>query len=205
MADFPYTPTPASIKRFLSHIQSAGVPNKVTMKYLEQVGFKSTNDRYLIAILKFIGFVDSSGLPTATWQAYRRKDKARHVLAEAMRRAYTDLFETFPDAHRKDNEALRNYFSAHTKVAEATLGLIVRTFKTLAESADFESPGEVDLPEEKGPALPARRGRESGARAISAAEVPSVNINIQLQLPATDDAAIYDRLFAALKKHLLSD
>lgn len=104
MAEFPYIPTPAAVKRFLTHIQSAGIPAKVTVKYLEQVGFKSKNDRQLLSILKFIGFADSSGLPTPVWQAYRRKDKAGQILAEAIRQAYADLFKTFPDAHRKDNE-----------------------------------------------------------------------------------------------------
>ena len=32
----------------------------------------------------------------------------------------------------------------------------------------------------------------------------TVNINIQLQIPATDKAEIYDSFFAAMKKHLLS-
>jgi Family of unknown function (DUF5343) len=51
MADFPYSPNPASVGRFFSHVQSAGVPEKVTLKYLEKVGFKSKNDRYLLQIL----------------------------------------------------------------------------------------------------------------------------------------------------------
>ena len=62
MADFPYIPTAPSVKRFLDHIRSAGIPEKVTIKYLEKVGFKSTNDRYLIGILKFIGFIDGVGV-----------------------------------------------------------------------------------------------------------------------------------------------
>jgi hypothetical protein len=32
----------------------------------------------------------------------------------------------------------------------------------------------------------------------------TVNINIQLQIPATDKAETYDSFFAAMKKHLLS-
>src|SRR5439155_21417783 len=117
MADFPYSPHAASVKRFLEHVQKAGVPDKVTLKYLEKVGFKGKNDRYILGILKFLGFVDSTGVPTKMWRAYRNKEAARATLAAAMREAYGDLFRTYPDAHRKDNEALRNYFSAHTTVA----------------------------------------------------------------------------------------
>lgn len=204
MADFPYTPNPAAIKRFLAHVQSAGVPEKITQKYLEKVGFKSTNDRYIIGVLKSLGLIDASGVPTQLWQSYRNRKAAGATLAGALRTGYADLFRTYPDAYRKDSEALRNYFSAHTKVAESTLGLIVSTFKTLCELADFEAtqPAEAMSEEvEKTPGVPPKR---RGSAEIAPSGTPAVNINIQLQLPATDDATVYDKLFAALKKHLLS-
>jgi hypothetical protein len=210
MADFPYSPHAATVKRFLEHVQKAGVPDKVTLKYLEKVGFKTKNDRYILGILKFLGFVDSNGVPTKTWRAYRNKESAGATLAAAMRDAYGDLFRTYPDAHRKDNEALRNYFSAHTTVAESTLGLIVTTFKILASIADFESAVSVTGDEGREEAR-APSGAKSAAKAHRESQTddqrtarPVININIQLQLPATEDGAIYDKLFAALKKHLYS-
>lgn len=209
MADFPYTPTPTSAKRFLDHVRSAGVPEKVTHKYLEKVGFKSTNDRYILGILKFLGFVDAGGVPTKLWQAYRNRTSGGKALAAAIRQSYADLFKTYPDANRKDNEALRNYFSAHTKVAESTLGLIVGTFKMLCSAADFEGQApliDADENNTEGPA-PSARGSKAPRGSVShesgGGQGPTININIQLQLPATDDGAIYDKLFAALKKHLL--
>lgn len=202
MAEFPYMPNPARVEPFFDHIQKTGVPPKVTYKYLESVGFKSKNDRYLVGILKFVGFLDSSGKPIETWHAYRHKEAAPGVMAGAIRAAYSDLFNTYPDAYRKDNEALRNYFSTQTVVAESTLGLIVRTFTALCELADFKDvaadvsvvPSTAPAPELVGPSPIALR------------EPPgmTVNINIQLALPATEDASIYEKLFAALKKHLLS-
>lgn len=202
MAEFPYTPQPTKIKPFFDHIQKTGVPPKVTYKYLESGGFKSKNDRYLVGILKFVDFLDSTGKPTETWHAYRHKEAAPGVMAKAIRAAYSDLFNTYPDAYRKDNEALRNYFSTQTVVAESTLGLIVRTFTVLCELADFEglaadvlaAPRTAPAPELVGPS----------PTALRALPGMTVNINIQLALPATEDASIYEKLFAALKKHLLS-
>jgi hypothetical protein len=210
MADFPYSPHAAKLKQFLDHVQKAGVPEKVTQKYLEKVGFKSTNDRYILGILKFLGFVDATGMPTKTWTDYRNRQTAGATLAAAMRSGYADLFKTYPDADRKDNEALRNYFSAHTKVAESTLGLIVTTFKALAALADFEAaPAARSDETTEDVAAPARRRAAAVTRTDADARstglgAPTININIQLQLPATEDAAIYDKLFAALKKHLFS-
>jgi hypothetical protein len=121
-----------------------------------------------------------------------------------LQKSYADLFRTYPDAHRKDNEALRNYFSAHTKVADSTLGLIVSTFKALCAIADFDNPAnEPETPAAAStPERPKVALKEELAERNSAGRAPAININIQLQLPATDDGKIYDNLFAAMKKHL---
>ena len=199
----------ANVKKFLQHIQGAGVPSKVTFHYLNSVGFKSPNDRSILTIMKAIGFVDNSGVPTESWKAYRNKSQSKKVLAAALRKAYSKLFSTYPDANRKDNEALRNFFSSHTNVSEGTIGLMVRTFKVLADMADFESPTK-SLPEIE----PSGEEEEEEEEQIEQGEVAkrkvitatphgvTVNINIQLQIPATDKAETYDRFFAAMKKHL---
>lgn len=201
MAEFPYTPVPTKLRDFFEHVQMAGVPRrKVTQKYLQSVGFKSKNDRTLLPVLKALGFLDSTGNPTDSWKAYRNRDEAPAVMASAVTSTYADLFETYPDAHRKDTEALRNFFVSRTDVADATLARMVQTFKTLCELAEFEAaPGE----EEPTPA--AAVGAEPTAKeAPTAAGGLTLNVNIELHLPATDDAAVYEKLFAALKKHVLS-
>jgi len=203
VSDFPYTPNPASLRRFLEKIPTTGVPDKLTQKVLESLGFKSKNDRYILSVLKALKFVDDSGSPTQAWQRYRNKGVGSSVLASAVKTLYANLFTTYPDANQKDNEALRNYFGSHSKSGEAVLNLTVRTFKTLCELSDFdtESLDELDVPasEENGKAKassrPVKIAHQSGL---------TVNINIALQLQATDDATVYDKFFAAMKKHLIA-
>lgn len=213
MADnYPYHVNTANVKKFLDHIQSAGVPAKVTFQYITSVGFKSKNDRAILTVLKFIRFLDNSGVPTELWRAYRNKSQSQKVLAGALRKAYSTLFDTYPDANRKDNEALRNFFSSHTSVAENTVTLMVRTFKTMAEMGNFDSP--ADLPDAKveveEPVLEVEEKGGSSEAVVKRKVVTAtpngmmVNINIQLQIPATDKAEVYDSFFAAMKKHLLS-
>jgi hypothetical protein len=203
MADFPYTANPANLKHFFDHVQTAGVPPKLTIKCLESAGFKSKNDRAILSVLKAIGFVDDAGVPTDKWRAYRvRGPEARAVMAAALHAAYSGLFATYPDAHRKDNEALRNYFSAHTNVGEGALSYIVRTFKILSELADFEATPSEGVEAELTPPSAVRRGAPSPMPPV--APGLTVNINVQFQLPATDDEAVYDKLFGSLKRHLFS-
>jgi hypothetical protein len=184
-------------------VKSSGIPDKITLKTLEAWGFKGSNDRPLLTILKFIGFVDSAGVPTQTWSEFRSTKSGPAVLAQAIRSSYSSLFQLYADAHQKDNEALRNFFSTHTNVGADTLNYIVRTFKVLCENANFE-------------AEPTKLSSKSVQHAIRTAEGASrtvteqgpsgftINVNIQLTLPATDNPDIYDNLFAAMKKHILS-
>jgi hypothetical protein len=98
MADFVYTTVPGKIKLLLNKIREVGVPQKATVQWLKTVGFKSSNDVSLIGILKFIGFTDSSGVPTSKWTQYRGANH-KHVLGDAVREGYADLFAVYPDAN----------------------------------------------------------------------------------------------------------
>jgi hypothetical protein len=199
MVDFLYTPKPASPVRFLGKTRSMGVPPKVTQKFIESVGFKAKNDRPIISNLKGLGFLDSSGVPTDRWRDYRDKSRARAVLADGIRDAYSGPFSLYPDAHRKDHEALTDFSKSQTDVAETTISLMVRTFKSLCELADFESA--------TGPALLAKKAELEAPfvmpTTVAQREV-AVTVNIQLVLPATKDGSIYDAVFESLRKHILS-
>jgi hypothetical protein len=207
MAEFPYTPKPSSLPVFLDKIQSIGVPDKVTLKYITSIGFKSKNDRYISGILKRLGFTDSSGVPMERWKAYRDTRRGPAELASAIREAYADLFAVYPDAYRKDDEALGNFFTSSTSVGEKAVSMMVSTFKTLCGLADFTAtprPSPV-------PPVPTTESQVSQAvapaqlgEAVGVSQGITINVNIQLTLPETKDSSVYDSIFESLKKHLLS-
>lgn len=217
MTDYPYTKVPGNLKKFLGIIQSSGVPSTVNLKTLITYGLKSTNDRPIVNILKFIGFVASDGIPTDAWKNYRNREIATKVLGSSIKSAYSDLFQTFPDAYRKDNEALRNYFSVHTSVGEQSISAMVSTFKALCELATFPEDEKSEMYTENEEAKTPTPNQVSDSNSIplnkqSTLAIPScpnttnglsLNINIELHLPATQDGEVYDKLFEALKKHLL--
>lgn len=198
MAEFPYVTNPSRVVEFLSTIQNVGVPQKVTTKYLESVGFKSSNDRRIIPVLNFIEFIDDNGKPSNYWLKYRNKETAKSVLGSAIQKGYSTLFAVYSDANRKDDEALKNFFTSNTTVGEKAVSFMVGTFKALCGAADFESsdqiftedivPPEDDLPR---------------PITLPKGTAPTININLQITLPETQDGSIYEKIFEAMKKHLL--
>ncbi|GAA4164707.1 DUF5343 domain-containing protein [Gryllotalpicola daejeonensis] len=204
--ELPLTTSANSITRFLTHIQAAGVPTKVDRTYLKSVGFKSGQDNYIIPILKHIGFLSASGTPETRWRSYRDKKQAPKVLAEGIRQAYADLFAVYPDAYRKDEEAIRNWVRSQTGYDEVKVGHAVKTFRTLCSAADFGSPSEASVSQSE-PRLEttATHSGALGALSVPTPTAPSVSISIELHLPASADADTYDKFFAAMKKHLFPD
>jgi hypothetical protein len=119
-------------------------------------------------------------------------------MANAVKKAYSELFMMYPDAYKKDDETLKNFFRPTMKAGEQVVERMVDTFKVLCSFADFEaiptSEGEVKEHEK----IEKMKGVEALPSGIT------LNLNIQIVLPTTDDASVYDKIFKALKEHILS-
>jgi hypothetical protein len=209
LKEYPYIKVLGSIKKFMTFIQTSGVPDKLTQQKLPAYGFKSTNERALVGILKFIGFINSEGIPTDNWKAYRNKERAGAILAKSIKEGYSELFNIYPDAHSKDNEAIRNFFTGHTSVGQQVITAMTSTFRTLCELASFDKLSDDFEHETMIPQKEALRSDEQSTNGFdhmikqTTQQGIALNINIELHLPATLDGEIYEKLFQALKKHLL--
>lgn len=202
---YPYTTVPGKLRELLQKIPSVGRPEKVTVAWLRSAGWSSSNDRSMLPVLRFVGLIGDDGRPTDLWTAARSPSSANKALiGEAIKSAYADLFALYPDAHRKDTESLRNFFRTHTGGGDQVQAKLVQTFQILAEFGEFDSsglPAEADVThvETASPRSVARTGGHGG-KPVSPV---SLTVNIQLQLPATADAGVYDSLFASMRKHLV--
>lgn len=213
MSTYTYTKSVGKISSLFSSIMNKGVPAKVTVQWLKSIGFTSSNDATLIPLLKSLKFVDDSGAPTEYWSKYR-SPKGPQVLAEAIRNAYDDLFSTHPDAQSLDDQQLMVFFRANTKSGEDTVRRTVSTFNELAKLADFGTnknlrpdhlAGNANATPEPEPNLNLFKSPSLDARSLTNAGQPlTINLNVELQIPATDDQSVYEAFFAAMKKHLLS-
>lgn len=193
---YPYSPVPNSLKRLLEKIPTIGTPAKADGRWLQGLGFSGGNNSMSLTVMRHVGIIGSDGAPTDLYKALRAKDRAK--FAAGIRKHYADLFSTYPDAHRKDDEALIAFVRSKTDYAESVQRLSVRTFKVLTEFGDFDQPAAAaELRAEPEP----KAAAEKTARAPAESKV-GLTVNIQLQLPPSEDGAIYDKLFAAMAKHL---
>jgi hypothetical protein len=198
LAELIYTPNTATITKFLKHIPNAGVPDKVTTRYLESVGFRAKNDRYLIGVLRAIGFIDGSQVPTERWKQYRDKSKSKRVLGEAVKSTYADLFKTYPDAYQRDADAIRNFFSSKSSVADSTLRLAVGAFKALAAESTFDGTTPPDPRDSGGEGGDVTGSHENRAKT----GMPTLSVAVQVYIDKDMTAEQVDHVFASMAKHL---
>jgi hypothetical protein len=213
VTDYAYAMGTGKIGALFDKIHDVGMPtSKVNYQWLAQIGFSSSNDRRLLGVLKQVGFTDSTQVPSDVWKKYRAASASerKRVLAQAIRDGYSDLYSFYSDAHSRSDSDIESFFRGHVNAGSQVLSKTIQTFKALTAIADFTgsapssqvapttSPADVAPPAEVPAHLP------SVGRAAGKGTEMNVVINIQLAVPETKDAKVYDAFFESLKKHLLS-
>ncbi len=210
----PYLVAAKNLKSFLEALRHAQAPEKVTVRFIEQLGFKSTNDRLFVPLLKAMKFTDDAGKPSARYHSFLDDSEWETVLAEGVRDAYADLFRI----NRKANEFTREQLTGKMKslgegkLSTAVLNNAVRTFLELVKLADFAVISPAPAPEMESGEVAEVTAEEVHAAAPSVGAIPSPGsavvgaslvYRIEIVLPAVRDQAVYDAIFRSAREHLL--
>ncbi|MDD4604602.1 MAG: DUF5343 domain-containing protein [Bacteroidales bacterium] len=211
--NYPYSTSTGTITKILEKVQSIGKPSKADIKWLSSIGITKSSEQRILLILKFIGFVEKNGTPTELWTNFRSSINGKKTLGTAIRNAYQELFEIYPNAENATKEELTDFFTTRTDAGGLAISHTVNTFKNLCKFAEFddsfvenkstESPlvsdnEDVTVPQQTTSVPNALTKTIQGKNGIT------ININIQLTVPETTDEKVYDKFFESMKKHLLS-
>ena len=205
MGEFPpYISAYNRIEKYFASIKKAQVPSKFSVDYLKTIlGFKSSNDRALISLLKRLKFIGSSNVPTESYKQFRNDTKSKAVMAAAIKVAFQDLYQTNEYVHELKESELKELIKQRTGVADndGKLVMAVGTFINLRKLADFK---HGELPEE-----PENENNEVDSAPPQFTSIGKNNLGISytinLNLPATTDIEVFNAIFRSLKEHLLQD
>lgn len=191
-----------SLPQMFEAIQKAGVPPRFTHDFLVNLGFKSSNDRSFVNVLKGLGFVDSNAVPTATYREYRDKGVAPRLLARQIRTAYQGLFLVDENAQNLTAEAVKGRLSSITGKDESVVKKMASTFVALCKLADFKQPLPQDTKVEE---QEQEEKVESPALEEVTRKLPqslAFSHVIYINLPTTRDVGVYDAIFKSIREHL---
>lgn len=209
-----YTLKPNAVPAYFDAILDAQPPERFSVKFLENLGFTSTNDRLFIGMLKDIGFLNRDGAPQQRYFEFLDRGQSKKVLAEGIREGYSELFAINTKANSfsvdEAKNKLRTLFAG--KKTLLVISNIAKTFRSLCDYADFsgvatpvkrEAPVKPEIVEqpqdqtsEKPPTVEPQLSLAGKIR------VSGLQYHINIVLPETRDQAVFDAIFKSLRDHL---
>jgi hypothetical protein len=209
-----YLITTKNVKAFFDSLIGAKAPDSFTQKFIENLGFGSSNDRLFIPVLKGLGFLDENASPTDLYFKFLDQSESKKVLASAIEQAYGDLFAVNKEAYKMELSDVKGKLRSITqgKHSENVIGLMAATFKALCEYADWQE--KVTHPPKKQETIIFSQKDSPDIKPESTVEEleidispkikkPEFHYNIQVHLPESRDEAVYEAIFKSLRKHLL--
>lgn len=199
----PYLAAHGNITKALEGVRAASIPEKFTQDFLSaKLGLTGGGARPVIPFLKRAGFLNSDGSPSELYRRFKNSAAAPAAAAEAMRKAYSALYEVNEYAHELSDDKLKGLILQVTGLESdsSLIRAMVGSFKALKAFADFDaSPasGQAEDRQDEARVDTGLHGNGGGGGAIR------LGYNINLNLPATSDIAVFNAIFKSLREHLL--
>lgn len=205
-----YLNSTKNLESIINSVINAKAPDKFTTKFLEDLGFKSSNDRLVIGIFKALGLIDDNGQPLQRYYEFLDQTQTKKILALGIQEAYEDLFNLRKDAQTLSNDEIKNKLKTLTQgqKSEKVISLMSMTFRALCDLADWSgvnSSGSIstahDMTVQDSP-ITQQEATKTQQHSCSYGQM-NLHYNIQIHLPETTNMAVYDAIFQSLKKHLM--
>lgn len=193
-------------------------PDKFTVSHLKSIGFTSSNDYGIPALMKDLGFLSDDGTPTDRYKEYRDRSRSKVIMGQALKEAYEDLFHVNERPTEADRQAIEGKFKSTHGSTDRVAQLQAATFYALLKLADLdgatakpklsvvkkeESPKSKESPKQE----PAVEPQDSMTGGPTLARLPfgGFRYNIEIHLPASKDPEVYNAIFRSLKEHLFDE
>jgi hypothetical protein len=196
--EVPCTSRPEDLAKFLEILPSVDVPpGEVGTAYFKTLGFSAASGRHLLEILKILGFVGASGMPSTLWPEYVAAANKGLVLAAAVKKAYAEFFKEVLCPYLEDDEVILDFLKRNVEASPRDWELMLQTFRTLVAPADFQDLLCVD--NDPAPAAPVPESLPAAGIKVN----PNLQVSIQVHIdPSTPDEKI-ETIFKNMRKYLL--
>ncbi|HAQ34409.1 MAG: hypothetical protein CMF74_11050 [Maricaulis sp.] len=217
MANLPYVTASGNVAKALNAIAAAATPDVVSGNFVKTIlKIPGGSGDQMTSFLKKVGFANPDGTPTTIYKRFRNQATRGIAAADSLRTGYASLYKRNEYLHELPDKDIRGLILEETGLAsDSTVpGYILASIKAIREFADFDA-SEQDIEKELpasdigGPphsAIAAPGSFPQNSLDLSKAKVGlSVGYNINLNLPATSDIAVFNAIFKSLKENLLKD
>jgi hypothetical protein len=194
-----------NLPAIMQKVVQGTAPDKFSQAHLNGIGFKSSNDKAVIPLLKDLKFLSEDGTPTKRYHDYRDPSRSKQVMGEALKVAYEDLFHLNARPSDADRSAIEGKFKSFHNTTDNVAQRQAATFLALLKLAALDGTSttsvDTDLKTETKEKQPKKEKGKDSNREFGAA-FAGLRYNVEIHLPASKDIEVYNAIFKALKEHL---
>lgn len=218
---YPYITSGGLIQQTFQQFRKS-FPAKVEAETLKKLGIASSNESFVISILKFLHLIGDDNAKTAEgtklFTSHKDEDFQK-VLADTVQKSYAGLFELHgPDSWKLDKDALITFFRGTDGTSAIVGARQANTFATLASlSGKRDEQVVVKTGSPKKPSSSASAKTKSAAKPKSnaAAQHPpqvtltpetnkvGLTVRIEINLPANGTQETYDNIFRSIRDNII--
>ena len=227
---YPYTVTTGGLVSTIRQLRSA-FPPQVNADTLKKWGIAPNNETYIVNVLRFLGIIDANDQRRDEAQKVfaNHDDTAfEKAFAKLVRDAYAPLFELHGEgAWTLEKQRLITFFRSEDQTSAVVGKRQAATFQVLAALAghgeltnQFGASRTSNARNQPTRASRARSKRNAAALhgtpvAATSGEQPDerprgtisagLTLRIEINLPVTDDQAVYDKIFKSIRDNLINE
>lgn len=201
----PYVNAYGNLSKLFAGIKSASVPPKFTHDFMATaLGLKSTSYRAMIPLLKRLGFLDQSNVPTQAYKEFRDDAKSGSVVATQLKHAFADLYAANEYAHKLSKTELTAKLKTLLGAAsdDKVIPTVAGTFLELVKLAKFDG-APPKKKKEQDDAEDQEKGDFTGQH--NRPTKLGISYTINLNLPPTTEIEVFNAIFKSLKEHILNE
>lgn len=202
-SSLPYVNLPGILTKILEKAKEAKTPDRFTIDFLQtKLGFKGGNYKQFIPFAKKIGLLNADGTPTDLYKQYRNPSTSGIALATAIKIGYKDIFDRNEFANILNKEQIKGLIVEITGLdsANRVVQLTCQTYETIKKLANFDEEQPKTAEQEENEPSPKFEDEHSS---INKGLKLGLSYTINLVLPKTDDPAVFNAIFKALRDNLL--
>ena len=201
----PYLQAYGNITKALDKIAKASIPPTFSQDFLSTtLAMKGGSARPVIPFLKRAGFIGTDGTPTDLYKQFKNPSARGAAAAQGLRNAYKSLYGINEYVHNASDKDLKGIILQVTGLEEDSrlVPSMIGSFKALKAFADFDAALTGTA---QGEDADDGDGNDGGGGENSGLGRGNLNLGytINLNLPATNDIAVFNAIFKSLKEHLL--
>lgn len=208
--NLPYMTNHGRIKPVLEKMITAAKPDRLTQDYLDKIfGLPAGTYKTVLPILRRVGLIGADGAPTQLYDRFRSDDGRPGAAYKALETGFPELFKRSEHVYAANDAKLSDTIAEATGLGKgdpivAAIRGTFRAFSTyLPDGFSSADAGREPVSQRK----PDPEPHEDFVveRKSATGRLNGISYHINIVVPETKDAEVYNLIFRSLRENLLSE